>query len=191
MSDSSPRVRARPLPAMGPWFPVAVVRVALGVVGVLLCLERLAPGFWLVVGLGLLGAAVAVPAWATAWVLLLLLAGTQLLEQPSAQDGRFFLLLAGLHLLHVLAAQAIALPRRGRAQAAVLGRPLLRFVAVQIPVQAAAFAALALLAPGPDGARVVLPAAGIAGGVALVAVTVLLIVPLLLERERGPGPPGL
>jgi hypothetical protein len=185
VSDRPVRVRARPLPAMGPWLPAAVLRVALGVVGVLLCVDRLAPGFWLVAGLGLLGAAVAVPRWATAWALLLLLAGTQLLEQPSAQDGRFFLLLAGLHLLHVLAAQALALPWRGRVQAVVLRRPLLRFVAVQIPVQVVAFAALAVLAPGPDGARVVLPAAGIVGGAALVAVTVLLIVPLLGERSRG------
>jgi hypothetical protein len=187
MSGSPARVRTRPLPAMGPWLPASAVRVALGVVGALLCLERLAPGFWLVAGLGLLACAVAVPRAATAWALLLLLAGTQLRELPSAHDGHFFLLLAGLHLLHVLAAQAFALPWRGRVQVAVVGRPLLRFVAVQVPVQTAAFAALALLAPGPDGAaRFALPAAGIAGGAALVAVTVLLIVPLLREREAEP-----
>ncbi|TQM02867.1 hypothetical protein [Pseudonocardia kunmingensis] len=188
MTGSSTVVRVRPRPAMGPWIPAAAARVALGVVGVLLCLERLPPGFVLVAGLGLLGAAVAVPRWATAWVLLLLLAGTQLRELPSAQDGRFYLLLAGLHLVHVLAAQALALPWRGRVQLAVLRRPLLRFVAVQVPVQATAFAALALLAPGPDGAApFVLPVAGVAGGAALVAVTVVLIVPLLRERIAGPG----
>jgi hypothetical protein len=183
VSGTPVRVRARVRAAMGPWLPAVVVRVALGVVGALLCLERLPPGFWLVAGLGLLAAAVAVPRWATAWVLLLLLAGTQLLEPPSAEDGRFFLLLAGLHLLHVLAAQALALPWRARLQAAILRPPLLRFAAVQIPVQAVAFAALALLAPGPDGVRAALPALGIAGGAALVVVTVLLASPLLGERS--------
>jgi hypothetical protein len=175
---------ARPVPEIGGWIPGSVLRAALGVVGVLLCLDRFPQGFWFVVGLVLTGAAVAVPQWLTAWALLLLLGASQVLAQPSPHDGRFFLLLAGLHLLHVIAAQTLALPWRGRVQLAVLRRPLLRFVAIQAPVQAVAVAALTLLAPRPDGgASIVLPAVGVAGAGALVVITVLLIVPLL--RERG------
>lgn len=175
MSAFASRVRAQPVVAMGPWIPAGVFRAALGAVGILLCLQRLPWGFWTAVGFALTAAAVAVPRVPTAWCLLLLLAATQLFEQPAPQDGRFFLLLAGLHLLHVLAAQALALPWRGRVQLAVLRRPLLRFVAVQVPVQVAAFGALALLAPGAGGAAAtVLPAVGIAGAAALVLLTVVL-----------------
>ena len=185
MSDPTGPVRARPAPDIGLWIPGAVLRAACGVVGVLLCLDRLPQGFWLVVGLALTGVAVAAPQWLTAWVLVVLLGATQVLQDPSPQDGHFFLLLAGLHLLHVLGAQALALPWRGRVQLAVLRRPLLRFVAVQVPVQAVAAAALAILAPHSDGgAGILLPAVGVAGAAALVVVTVLLVAPLLQERAR-------
>jgi hypothetical protein len=186
--SSTRRMRVRPVPEMGFRVPAAVARAMLGVVGVLLCLERLPSGFWFAVGIALTGAAVAVPRLLTAWPLLLLLGGTQLFQQPSPQDGHYFLLLAGLHLLHVLAAQTLALPWRGWMQPGVLGRPLLRFAAVQVPVQAVALAVLTLLAPRPDGtAQVLLPAVGIVGGAALVVLTLLLIVPLLREGARGPG----
>jgi len=185
MIDPTGPVRARPAPDIGLWIPGSVLRAACGVVGVLLCLDRLPQGFWLVVGLVLTGVAVAVPRWITAWVLVVLLGATQVLQDPSPRDGHFFLLLAGLHLLHVLGALALALPWRGRVQLAVLRRPLLRFVAVQVPVQVVAAAALAILTPRPDGsANIVLPAVGAVGASALVVVTLLLVAPLLREKAR-------
>jgi hypothetical protein len=182
MSNLTGPVPVRPVPDIGMWIPGFVLRAALGVVAALLCLDRLPPGFWLVVGLLLTGGAVAVPRWLTAWGLLVLLGASQVLQAPSPHDGHFFLLLAGLHLIQVLAAHALAFPWRSRVQLAVLRRPLLRFVAIQGPVQVFAAAALAVLAPHPNGSTSIhLPVLGIVGGAALVVVTLLLVVPLLRE----------
>lgn len=182
MSDAARSVRVRRLPEIGARVPGVVTRVAVGVVGALLCLDRFPPGFFLVIGLVLTAIAVVRPRTLAAWALLLVLAASQLLRDPSPLDVRFFVLLAGMHLLHLLAAQTLALPWRGWVQVAAFRRPLLRFLVIQIPVQVVAFLALLLLAPRPDGsAAVVVPVAGIVGAAALVVLTLLLVVPLLSD----------
>jgi hypothetical protein len=116
--------------------------------------------------------------------LLPFLAASQLTRDPAPLDWRFMLLLAGLHLLYVLAAQLRQLPWRIRVQLAALAQPLGRFVAIQLPVQLIAIAVLALLAPTSDGdRRLVVPALGIAGAVALLLTALLLVVPLVRDRR--------
>ena len=106
-------------------------------------------------------------------------------RDPSAHDWHFFVLLAGLHLLHVLATLTLAHPWRSWVQLAAIRPPLHRYLAVQVPVQIVALLTLALLAPGPDGsAHVTVPAVGIAGAAALVLITLRLIVPMLREKAR-------
>lgn len=60
----------------------------------------------------------------------------------TVADVSFYLLLAAVHLLHVLRSVAALLPWHGRMQVAALRRPLQRFVCVQAIVQPVAFSAL-------------------------------------------------
>lgn len=60
----------------------------------------------------------------------------------TVSDVSFYLLLGGVHLLHVLRSIAALLPWHGRMQVGALLRPLQRFVYVQVIVQPVAFGAL-------------------------------------------------
>jgi hypothetical protein len=181
-AERSPAVRLRRLPEVGARIPAVVVRVALAVLGVLLCIDRAPGGFWFVVGV-LLALAAAVAPRIAPWALILLLAIVQLASGSPTLDPRLLVLLAGLHLLYVLAAYAAVLPVRGWVQLAVFAQPLLRFVVIQVVVQAVAVAALLILTPH-GGGSLALPMAGIVGAVALVVVALVLVVPLVRERAR-------
>ena len=186
MSRPPDAVRPRIVPELGARIPGYGTRVAFVAVAALLCFDRTPNGFWLVVGLALTALAVAAPRQLYAWALLLLLGASQLSRDPSAHDWHFFALLAGLHLLHVLAALTLAHPWRSWVQLAAIRPPLHRYLAVQVPVQIVALFTLALLAPGPDGsAHLTVPAVGIAGAAALVLITLRLIVPMLREKARA------
>ena len=105
------------------------------------------------------------------------------------------MLLAGVHLLHVLAALTLGLPWRSWIQPSVFTRPLLRFVAIQIPVQLLAVVTLLLLAPNAHGHRPLTVAEfTIIGAVALAGLTVMLlsrradngVLSLQFRHERAP-----
>ncbi|MCU1477892.1 MAG: hypothetical protein JWQ64_2585 [Subtercola sp.] len=181
--SSPPPTRRGSLPDIGFRMPGGVVRILLAAVGVGLCLIGIPLGFWFVVGLTLTALALAAPPLLGAWGLIVLLALATLTRPETAFDVRFFVLLAGIHLLHVLGAQTLVLPLRAWAQVAVLRAPLLRFVVVQVPVQILAFVVLLLAAPGGPSATV--PIAAVVGAMALGAVVLVLIVPLLRERPRS------
>lgn len=181
-SGISNGVRLQVLPEIGARIPAVVPRIVLALVGTLLCLDRFAPGFWLVVGLVLTALAVVVPQRLSAWALMLVFGINQALRDPSL-DWHFFALLAGVHLVHVLAAQVLVLPTRGWLQLAVFRRPLLRYLAIQVPAQGLAVLVLALQSAG-DAAGIAPAAFAIVGAVALVALTVLLVMPLLREPAR-------
>jgi hypothetical protein len=183
--NEKPSVWLRILRPVGVQVPGFVVRAAVAVVGAPLCFVCYQPAFWITVGLVLAGLAVIYPQRLAAWVLILFLGASRLPHHSSPLQWQFFVLLAGLHLLHLLAAQTLEFPWRGSVQLAVFRRPLLRFLAIQIPVQALAVVALAVLAPRPNGSRhVTLAAFGIVGALALVMVTLALAVPLLREKAR-------
>lgn len=184
MSAVSRFGRPAHLPVLGPVVPATTLHVAAAAVGAGLLVALLPPSYrWLAAPMAL--ALAVLPGPLTSGAVVLVLAWDQLLQPLVPVRPGFFLLLAGAHLLHVLTGLAAAVPRRGWLQLAALRRPVVRFVGVQLPVQAAAVVVLALV-PGRTGGLAGLwsPAGGAVGAVALVALALLLVRPLL-RRPRG------
>jgi len=153
---------------MGRSVPVATLHVAHVIIAAVLCVLVLEGPLWRAVGLALLLAGAFAPGRISPWWLLLALAASQLRRTPSATDPTFYLLLAGVHLLHVLASLTRLLPWRGRLEVRALVGPLWRFAMVQMVSQAVAVGAL-LAFRGERGAWPGLPivAAGLLAVVAL------------------------
>lgn len=168
-------------PALGATVPGWSVRALFGAIGVALCLTVANSGFWVAVCLALTAAAVAVPRWLTAWFLIGALAFTVLLHQQSVGEWRVYVVIAGAHALHLTASWMLVVPPLARVQPAVLLPSLLRFVLIQLPVQAATFGLLALSGATRDGAAL-WPA--VLAGAAVVALVVV-VAPVLLRRPRG------
>jgi hypothetical protein len=165
------------LPTAGARIPGFAIRVTLALAGSLLSLADYGVSGWVAVGIVLgVGAALA-PQHMLGWLLILFLALGQLAHH-SDLSWRLLLLLAGVHLLHVLSMLTLELPWRSWIQPAVFMAPLRRFVAIQVPTQLLAVAALLLLAPSHSGHRP-LTVAGFAviGGLALAGLALLLLGP--------------
>jgi hypothetical protein len=129
-------------PALGRWVPTALVPLTFLAVAVGLCLLAFASPFWRGIGVLLSVASTLVPQVVSRWWLLLLLGMSQYFRAPSATDGVFYLLLAGVHLLQLLAGLAGMLPWHGRLQLSACVRPLQRYLLVQVVVQPVAAATL-------------------------------------------------
>jgi hypothetical protein len=184
-ADQRGAARLLIVPQLGPRVPGFVPRLALAVVGVLLTVLCYSLPVWIVIGLTLTAFAAVLPRRLGAWALLLFLGASRLPHGTSPLGWQFLVLLAGLHLLHVIATQTLEIPPRCWVQLAVFRRPLLRFLAVQVPAQLVAALVLLLLAPDSHGHRpATLPFFGVLGTAALLVVTLLLAVPLLRERAR-------
>lgn len=170
-SAASPAATAGPRNAR--FVPIAVIYIAYGAVAASLCALVLDAGVWRTVGLSLAVASTMVPTRVSAGWLLLVLGASQLSRMPSATDHRFYLLLAGLHLLHVLSSYVRLLPWRGQIEAAALTGVFRRYAVVQLFTEAGAAGALLLFA-GKQGA---------VPGLSLVsAVLVVLLVGLFYRR---------
>ncbi len=178
------------LPSVNARIPAASIRAAFVVVGALLCLVVYGPSGLPVVGIALSVAAALAPQYLLGWVLILFLAVGQLTHR-EALSWRFLVLLAGVHLLHVLSMWLLALPWRSRVQPGVFVRSALRYLAIQVPAQLLAVLALVLLAPSPNGHRP-LTVAGFAtvGAVALVGLALRLAWPNGDEDRTGPRDDG-
>ena len=107
-----------------------------------------------------------------AWLVPLVLGVAQLGRQPSPTDPTFYVLLAGVHLLHVLSCLSRLLPLNGRIEIAALAAPFRRFALVQAISQVFAFAALQML----NGTS------GTAAGLPIAAAAVLGLIGLILTR---------
>jgi hypothetical protein len=178
MSGDMGTARVRPAaPAMGHWVPTAMVHVAFLAVAVGLCLLVLAPPFWLAVGVLLAVGAIVAPTLVPAWWLLLLLSLGQLWRAPMVADVVFSLLLAGVHLLHLLASLARLLPWRGRMQLRAFALPLRRYLLVQVITQAIAIGALRVF----GGSR------GTVSGLSILAAVLLAVVAAVLLRGLRGG----
>jgi hypothetical protein len=156
-ASDDPRLR------IGPWVPQWSIRVAVAAVGALLFVVAV-PGPVVGVGVLLSLLAGALPRTRAAWGAIVLLAVGEGLRGQSAIGVPLFVLILGVHVLHVLGAYSTLLPLAGRLQLAALVRPLRGIVLVQVPVQALAL--VLLLATG--GVRPS-PAAAVLGAVALLA----------------------
>jgi len=173
------------LPASGARIPGFAVGATFGIVGGLLSFVDYGLSGWLAVGIVLSVTAAWSPRYLLAWALVLFLAAGQLAHHPGL-SWRFLVLLAGLHLLHVLGTLTLELPWRSWIQPAVFVRPVRRFLVIQVPTQLLAVVALLLLAPSHDGHRPVTVAEfAVVGAIALVGVGLLLLRPRL-DDDRPP-----
>lgn len=170
------RVRAS-VPNIGPSIPTATVPLLCLTVAAGLCLLMLpSPSL---VALGLLLALLGTLAsnQVSTWLLLLMLGLSQLWRDPSATDVVYYLLLAGVHLLHVLSSLARLLPCNGRMQVGTLARPLRRYVLVQAVVQPVAAGALLAFSRGPGGVA----------GMSMVAALLLCVIAVALGLRKRPS----
>lgn len=173
MTKSKPSIRI----AHG--IPSATVHIGVGAVAVLLSMATVTVPFWLIVALALAVAAAAAPRLHMAWALMVLLAFAQLSHPPLLTDWRPYVLMAGLHLLHVLASMSLAVPLRGRIALSVLGRTLRRYLVIQLLAQGLLIIVLALLTPAGVHAVWLAPV----GAAALVACAATLVLPIVRDRE--------
>ena len=174
------------LPAAGARMPGVAVRAMFLITGGLLSLVEHGLTGWLGVGIALSVAAAWSPRQLLGWALILFLAIGQLAQHPGL-SWRFLVLLAGLHLLHVLGTLALELPWRSWIQPTVFVAPLRRFVVIQVPAQLLAVVALLLLAPGHDGHRpLTVTGFAVVGAIALAGVCLLLLGPRLARPGQAP-----
>jgi len=160
-----------------------MLRAFVAVVGTALCVGELAQGFWFWAALVLVAIASVFPATPAAWVLMVALGSSLLTRTPSALDGRIYALIAGIHLLHLLAAYARVVPGESWVQLRAFAAPLRRYVLVQVPVQLIAALALFAFAPRSGAQPVVLPIIGVVAALALVVLAIVLVVPFF--RQKG------
>jgi hypothetical protein len=115
------------------------------------------------------------PEYLLSWMLIVFLALGEL-ARPAGLTWQLLVLIAGVHLMHLLGMLTLTLPWRSWLQPRLFKRPLLRFISIQFPVQLLAVAALPLLAPSTHGHRPLNVAAfSILGAVALAALALLLL----------------
>jgi hypothetical protein len=177
-------VRMRGGPQLGPRMPTLALPAIIGVLNLGLSVVSYGLGTGIAIGIVLAVVSPWAPRQLGAWGAIVVIGAGQFTRHPSL-NWRFFVLLAGLHLLHVLGTVTAGLPWRSWVQLTVFARPLLRFLAIQIPTQLLAGLALAVLAPDSHGHRPVSwPGFGLIGAVALAGLALLLAVPLGAERSR-------
>jgi hypothetical protein len=182
-------VPASDLPAPEARVPGVVVRVAVATVGILLTLVVYGTSGWLAVGVLFSLIAAWAPEYLLSWAVIVFL-GVGELSRPGDLSWQLLVLIAGVHLLHLLGMLALALPWRSMLQSRVFKRPLLRFVTIQIPVQLLAVVVLLLLAPNAHGRRPLTVAAlTIVGAIALAALALLLLA-RRADDSASAGTPG-
>ncbi|WP_426515193.1 hypothetical protein ACPPVQ_11290 [Diaminobutyricibacter sp. McL0618] len=167
--------------AIGAFVPGWVVRGVFFVLGATLGIVEGTSAFWSGVVVVLAATAVVVPRWMTAWVMLVVLAGTVLTRHPDPLDWHPYVLVAGVHAAHLIASWMLVAPARSRVQLRALAPTAARFVAIQVPTQLLIVATLWLAsATTPRGA---LPAIAVVAAGALGALALVLLAPLLRERR--------
>jgi hypothetical protein len=174
-------VSARRDPAfrIGPWVPAVLPAVVLGLLGTALSLLVL-DGGWTWVGVVLSVVAAVRRAPGAAWTLIGVLVLGELARSPASVGAQLLLLVAGVHLLAVLAAYAAVLPVAGRLELAALLRPARTWALIQLPAQALTALVLAL-----SGRLTAVPLAAEAGAAVLLLVAGTLAA--LLARAAPPA----
>jgi hypothetical protein len=158
--------------------PGVAIRATFVIACALLSLDVYGLNGWLVVAIVLSVAAVLAPQYFLGWGIILFLAAGQLAHR-AALSWRFMVLLAGLHVLHILAMWVLELPWRSWVQPGVFVAPLLRFIVIQIPIQLLAVLSLLLLAPHSNGRRpLTVTGFAIVGAFALVCLALRLTGPI-------------
>ena len=163
------------LPAADAHVPALAVRLALAIVGTLLSLIVYGTSAWLAVGIVFSLLAAWAPEYLLGWAVIVFLALGEL-NRSAGLSWQLLVLIAGVHLLHVLATFTLGLPWRSWIQPRAFTQPLRRFLMIQIPVQLLAVATLLLLAPNAHGHRPLTVAEfTVIGAAALGALALLLL----------------
>jgi hypothetical protein len=178
-------VSVRRPPRLGARIPSFIVRVALGVICIALVFIQLPGAFWITVGILLAILAGLAPRSHAAWLVILLLGASEGLRGIANGEWRFFVLLAGIHAIAILGSLTLALPSRGMVQLRVLGHPALRYLIVQIIVQAVAVVILSLTGPSGKGFHASAPVLAVVAACGFIALVALLVAPLLRSQPRG------
>lgn len=182
---SGPFQREPGFPVIGRTVPSAVVTALTVVVGAVSSWIVIGVSGWLIIALVLVIGAASLPRGPFAAMLTILLAAALVVDGFDGYTGRLVILLAAIHLLFVAGSLSAWLPRRAHVQLALLRRPLLRYIAVQVVSQAVAFVVLTFVAPvggpGTSGGYVWL---GITGAAAALVLAVVVLVPALLRPAR-------
>jgi hypothetical protein len=171
------RLRAPTDLAAGARVPALSIRAVFVIAGLLLSVVDYGFTGWLAVGIVLSVTAAWSPRLLLAWALIIYLAAGRLAHHASL-SWQFLVVLAGVHLLHVLGMLALELPWRSWVQPRLFVAPLRRFLVIQVPTQLLATFALLLLAPSPDGHRpLTIAEFGVVGALALAGLALLLAGP--------------
>lgn len=168
------------VPDIGPSLPTVTVPLLFLAVAAGLCLLVLTSRSLVAIGLLLALLGILASNQMSTWLLLLMLGLSQLWRNPSATDVVYYLLLAGVHLLHVLSSLARLLPWNGRMQVVTIARLLRRYVVVQAVAQSVAAGALFAFARAHGGVA----------GLSIVAAGMLCVVAAALGRWRHPSEPA-
>jgi hypothetical protein len=162
-------------PVLDARVPGLAVRLALAIVGTLLSLLVYGTSAWLVLGIVFSVLAAWAPEYLLGWAVIVFLALGEL-NRSADLSWRLLVLIAGVHLLHVLATFMLGLPWRSWIQPRAFTQPLRRFLTIQIPVQLLAVVTLLLLAPNDHGHRPLTVAEfTVIGAAALGGLTLLLL----------------
>jgi hypothetical protein len=168
-------------PAIGAHVPGWALRAVFFVVAVTLGIVEGTSAFWSGVVIVLAAAAVVMPRWMTSWVMLVVLAGTVLTRHPDPLDWHPYVLVAGVHAVHLLASWMLVASPLARIQLRALAPTALRFAAIQVPTQLFIAATLWLASATTPSAA--LPAIAVVAAGALAALALILLGPLLRERR--------
>lgn len=184
-------------PDIGPTIPAAALTGLGALAGVVGAWAAVGLSPWLVISLLLVLAAAVGPRGPFAAILIAQLAVAVVVTGQPGYTGRFVVVLVATHLLFAIGSLTAWVPTGARVQLAVLRRPVLRFVGVQVAAQVVAFVVLTLIAPHGDGG----PAAsgvdaigsvggstglvwlGIVGAAAAVVMAVVVLSPVLLRPD--------
>ena len=179
--EPGPAHLATGAPVIGAYLPGWALRAVFFLVAVSLGVVEGTSAFWTGVVILLAAAAVAVPRWMTAWVMLVVLAGTVLTRQPEPLDWHPYVLVAGVHAEHVLASWMLVAPPLSRVQLRALAPSALCYAAIQVPTMLLIAATLWLASASAPSAA--LPAIAVVAAGALAALAFILLGPLLRERR--------
>ena len=175
---SGPKFR----PEVGPSVPAGVVRLVVAILCVGLSFAIVGWQLPLAIALFLSLATLVFPRTPAAWLLAAVLAIFALGGYATAPSWKFFVVLAGAHLLHLSGMTLGWLPISGPVQLRVLGRMLGRFLIIQVPVQLISFVVLTLLAGKSVAGALTSPAFGLLAGLGFALLVIAVVVPIVRGR---------
>jgi hypothetical protein len=174
---------ARFRPEVGRSVRASVIRLAIAAVCVGLSFAIIGLQPLLAVALFLSLAALVFPKTPAAWALAILLAAFSLGAFGAAPSWKFFVVLAGAHLLHVIGMTLAWLPVGGPVQLRVIGRLLRPYLIIQVPAQLLSLLVLTVLSGRPVVSALTSPVFGVVAAVGFVLLVVFVVIPAVRGED--------